>query len=196
MFKFISSALLALLVVGCGSKAFVKGSYDQDINQANLLTDRWSESDMQNAVKALITEAKKHRFITHAKRPPIVMTTKIGNKTSEIIDTQSISDMMRVELMRGGQVQFIDKAAREDLAKEYEYQKENMSRTSKKKKGNQISADLIFNGRLDSIVQQAGRDKTVYYKLTLNMTNLSTGLIVWSDYKQIRKVFRKKRLGL
>jgi PBP1b-binding outer membrane lipoprotein LpoB len=41
-----------------------------------------------------------------------------------------------------------------------------------------------------------GKDKTVYYKITLNMTNLSTGLISWTDHKQIRKIFRKKRVGL
>lgn len=197
MFKLLSVTLLALAITSCSSnRAFVKGQYDEDINQANLLTDRWSESDMQRAVKDLIDAAKAHSFITNARRPPIAMTTKIRNKTSEMIDTQSISDMLRVELMRGGKVQFIDKAAREDMAEEYEYQKENMTRETRRSKGGQISADLIFNGRLDSIVQQAGRDKTIYYKLTLNMTNLKTGLIVWSDYKQIRKKFRKKRIGL
>lgn len=125
------------------------------------------------------------------------MVTKLQNKTSEHIDTQNIMDMVRVELSRGGRVSFVDKAAREDIKDEYEYQNSGMvGRETKKGPGGQIGADFIINGRLDSIVQQAGKDKTVYYKLTLNMTNLKTGIIVWSDYKQIRKKFRKQRVGL
>lgn len=190
-------ALAAVSLIGCGPKAFVKGDYDENVNATNLLNDKWSESDMQNAVKDLVESATKHNSIAGAKRPPVVMVTKLQNKTSEHIDTQSVMDMVRVELMRGGRVQFIDKAAREDIAEEYEYQNSGMvARESKKTAGGQVGADFIINGRLDSIVQQAGKDKTVYYKVTLNLTNLKTGIIVWSDYKQIRKKFRKQSVGL
>ena len=93
-------------------------------------------------------------------------------------------------------MQFVDKAARDDIKEEYDYQNSGMvSRETQKGPGGQIGADFILNGRLDSIVQQAGRDKSVYYKMTLNMTNLKTGVIVWSDYKQIRKRFKKQRVG-
>lgn len=192
----LSVLLLTLVMIGCGPRAFVRGDYDGNVNEKNLLNDKWSETDMQTAVKDLVGSAVAHYSIASAKRPPVVMVTGLQNKTSEHIDTQSIMDMMRVELMRGGRVQFVDKAARDDIAKEYEYQNSGMvSRESKKGKGGQIGADFIFNGRLDSIVQQAGRDKTVYYKLTLNLTNLRSGIIVWSDYKQIRKRFEKQRVG-
>lgn len=183
-------------LTACGPKAFVKGDYDQNVSDTNLLTDKWSESDMQNAVRDLVGSATGHYAISSAKRPPVVMVTRLQNKTSEHIDTQSVMDMVRVELMRGGRVQFIDKAARDDIAEEYDYQNSGMvSRESKKGPGGQTGADFIINGRLDSIVQQAGRDKTVYYKVTLNMTNLKTGVIVWSDYKQIRKRFKKRSVG-
>lgn len=181
---------------GCGPKAFVKGDYDSNVNDANLLNDKWSESDMQKVVRDLVASATNHYSISSAKRPPVVMVTRLQNKTSEHIDTQSVTDMVRVELMRGGRVQFVDKAAREDIADEIEYQKDNASSTSRKAGGQQTGADFILNGRLDSIVQQAGRDKSVYYKITMQMTNLKTGVMVWSDYKQIRKRFKKQRVGL
>lgn len=199
--KKILGILTALILTGaissCGSRQFVKGDYDDNVNETNLLTDNWSESDMQNAVRDLVSSATSSYSIAGAKRPPVVMVTRLQNKTSEHIDTQSITDMLQAELMRGGKVQFIDKAAREDIAEEYEYQNSGMvDKGTAKTAGGQIGADFILNGRLDSIVQQAGRDKTVYYKITLNMTNLKTGVKVWSDYKQIRKRFKKKRVGL
>lgn len=188
---------LVAVNVGCGPKAFVKGEYDENVQETNLLNDKWSESDMQTAVRDLVASATSHESIATAKRPPVVMVTRLQNKTSEHIETQSVTDMFRVELMRNGRVAFVDKEARQDISDEYDYQNSGMvSNETKKEKGGQIGADFILNGNIDSIVQQAGRDKTVYYKITMNMTNLKTGIIVWSDYKQIRKVFKKQRVGL
>lgn len=189
--------MLVVSLTACGPREFVKGQYDDNIQDANLLTDKWSESDMQAAVRDLVASAVASPAIANAKRPPIVMVTRLQNKTSEHIDTQSITDMFTAELMRTGKVTFVDKAAREDIAEEYDYQDSGMvSRESKKTKGGQVGADFIMNGRLDSIVQEAGKDKTVYYKLTMNLTNLKTGLIQWTDYKQLRKQFKKKRVGM
>ena len=106
-------------------------------------------------------------------------------------------DMARVEIARTGKVSFVDKEAREDVADEYNYQNSGMvSSETKKGPGGQTGADYILNGRLDSIVQAVGKDKTVYYKVTLNLTNLKTNVIAWSDYKQLRKKYRKKSVGL
>lgn len=194
----LTGLVCAFVAIGCGPRQFVKGQYDENVEtDANLLTDKWSESDMQAAVKDLVNSAVSHPSISNAKRPPIVMVTRLQNKTSEHVDTQSITDMFQVELMRSGKVTFVDKAAREDISDEYDYQDSGMvERESKKGKGGQVGADFIMNGRLDSIVQEAGKDKTVYYKLTMNLTNLKTGLIQWTDHKQLRKQFKKKRVGM
>ena len=196
--RLLTIGILALFTLSaCGPKGFIKGEYDENVEETNLMNDRWSESDMQNVVRALVKGLTGHRAISAARVPPIVMVTRLQNKTSEHIDTQNIMDMVRVELSRGGRVRFVDKAAREDVAEEYEYQNSGMvSKETKKGKGGQIGADFIINGRLDSIVQDIGKKKSVYYKVTLNMTNLKTNIIEWTDYKQIRKKFKKRRLGL
>jgi uncharacterized protein (TIGR02722 family) len=199
MKNFIRAVFCSVLLAGivsCGPKAFVKGDYD-DVEKKNLLNDQWSETDMQLAVKDMVDSMMKSAAISKAKTPPVVMVTNLQNKTSEHIDTQSIMDMIRVELMKSGQVSFIDKEARQDVADEYNYQNSGMvSDTTKKGPGGQTAADYIINGRLDSIVQEVGKDKSVYYKLTLNLTNLKTTVINWSDNKQIRKTFKKKTIGL
>lgn len=186
-----------ILTTSCGPKAFVKGDYDKDVERTNLLNDQWSETDMQQAVKELVDSLSNHASIAGAKKMPTVIVTKLQNKTSEHIDTQSIMDMVRVELMNKKSVGFIDKEAREDMDEEYNYQSSGrVNRDTQKGPGKQIGADYILNGRLDSIVQEVGKDKTVYYKVTLNLTNLETGMIAWSNHKQIRKIYKKKSVGL
>lgn len=196
MTHLLALGLLIVSISACGPKAFVKGEYD-DPQRENLMNDQWSETDMQVSVKTMVDSLVAHNSIANAKKMPIVMVTNLQNKTSEHIDTQSIMDMIRVELTNSGKVAFVDKEAREDIANEYGYQNSGMvSEETKKSAGGQIGADFIINGRLDSIVQEVGKEKTVYYKLTLNMTNLKTGIVAWTNNKEIRKAYKKKSVGL
>ena len=194
--KLLIAAMATLTLSSCGPKAFVKGTYD-DVNRENLMNDQWSETDMQVTVKSMVDSMTAHPAITNAKKMPIVIVTNLQNKTSEHIDTQSIMDMVRVDLTNSGKVAFIDKEARQDISNEYDYQNTGMvADETKKGPGGQTGADFIINGRLDSIVQEVGKDKSVYYKLTLNLTNLKTGVISWTNQKQLRKTFKKKSVGL
>jgi penicillin-binding protein activator len=195
-FSAVVLVMASLIIFGCGPKAFVKGDY-QDVEKENNLNDQWSETDMQKTVKTMVDSLIAHPVIANAKTPPIVIVTGLQNKTSEHIDTQSIMDMVRVELMKTGKVSFIDKEARGDISEEYNYQNSGMvGAETKKGPGGQIGADFIVNGRLDSIVQEVGKEKTVYYKMTLNLTNLKTSVINWTDQKEIRKYYKKKSIGL
>ncbi len=193
----ISTALSSLMLAapGCGPQEFHKGSYE-DAEKENLLNDRWSETDMQNTVKTLVESMVSHPVIRDAKRPPIVMVVKLQNKTQEVIETESITDMIQVELTRTGKVLFVNKQLRDDVKSEYDYQNSGMvSEETKKSAGGQVGADFLVDGRIENITQEVGKDKTVYYKVTLNLTNLKTNIITWTDHKQIRKVYRKKSVG-
>jgi uncharacterized protein (TIGR02722 family) len=191
--------LLTVLLAfsACGPKGFIKGEYDEDVRSDNLLNDRWSESDMQKVVKDLVAKMLRNRNIQNAKKPPIIMVTRLRNETDEHINTDSIMDMVRVELQNASEVEFVNKAARDDVAEEYDYQNSGMvSKETQKSKGNQIGADYILDGALTSNVQDINKKKTVYYKVTLNLTNLNTNVIKWTGYKELRKKFKKRRMGL
>lgn len=195
-FLLVILSIGALIISSCGPKAFVKGTYD-DAQRENLLNDQWSETDMQKTVETMVASMVAHPAIAAAKSRPFLIVTNLQNKTSEHIDTQSIMDMVRVELSKTGKVAFIDREARGDISDEYDYQQSGkVERGSAKGPGKQKGADFIVNGRIDSIVQEVGKEKTVYYKITLNLTDLSTSIIEWTDHKQIRKAFKKRTIGL
>lgn len=197
MSKWIAIILPAFLFLSaCGPKGYIKGEYD-DVNEENLLDDRWSETDMQKVVEKLVAKMKTSRVVKNSNVPPIVMVTRLQNQTDEHINTQSIMDMVRVEITNQGGLRFVDKAARDDVAEEYKYQNSGMvSKETKKGKGGQIGADFIVNGRLTSIVKDINKRKTVYYKITLNLTNLKTNIIEWTGHEQLRKKYKKRRMGL
>jgi penicillin-binding protein activator len=53
--------------------------------------------------------------------------------------------------------------------------------------GGMVGADFRIEGDLESIVKEAKRVKDVYYKFSLRLIDVETGLIEWADEKEIRK---------
>ena len=61
--------------------------------------------------------------------------------------------------------------------------------------GKMVGAQYMLYGNLSSIVKNAGSDKDVYYKMTMRLMDLETGLIEWADETEIRKQQEKSLLG-
>jgi uncharacterized protein (TIGR02722 family) len=127
---------------------------------------------------------------------PVLVVGRMKNSTTEHIDMQSLSDKMQVALLKTGKFVFTDKGARQEIAEEYEFQGSGyVKEGTAKGPGQQIGADFMMTGEITSIIQQVGKDKLVYYKMTSKLHNLKTGLIEWSDEKEIRKKFEKQGIS-
>ncbi len=121
---------------------------------------------------------------------------KLKNSTSEHIDMRSLGDKIQTALAQTGRFALVDQQARWDIAEEYEYQQSGYVNPNEAKgPGQQVSVDFIMTGDLASIIQEVGSDKLVYYKMTAKLNNVRTGLIEWTDEKQIRKKFEKHTVG-
>lgn len=191
------TSLIMLGACATGGGAFVKGEYD-DVNEVRLLDDKFNESDAVLLIEDMISSMAEHPIFKDARLPPVVQVEGVRNKTAEHIDTKSMTDSLRTALIKSGRVRFSNKEDRETLAEEVDYQNESgrVRRDTQKRKDGGIGADYILTGDLVSNVQQAGNRKLIFYKLTLNLTNLTTGIIEWTDEKPIRKRYKKRSVGL
>ena len=111
---------------------------------------------------------------------------------------EPLADSVRTALIKTGKVRFSNKEDRETVNEEIEYQQQSgrVRKDTQKRRDGSIGADYALTGDLISNVQEVGNKKLVYYRLTLNLTNLTTNLIEWSDEKPIRKRFKKRAVGL
>jgi len=122
-----------------------------------------------------------------------VIVGKLKNSTSEHIDMQSLADKIQTQLVNTGKFAFVDRAARQDVAEEYEYQQSGYVNPSVAKgPGQQAAPDYILTGDLASIVQRVGGDEFIYYKMTAKLTNIRTGILEWTDEKELKKKFVKQ----
>jgi uncharacterized protein (TIGR02722 family) len=189
-------ALPAGLTACGGDKAFTKGSYD-DPTRVELLDDKFNEADMQQMADTIIKAMVACPYVANAPKPPIVIVEKVQNRTEEHIDTVSMTDKIRTALIQTGKVRFINKQERGTVQDEYDYNASGaVSGPTAKKKGSQIGADYILSGAIATNVQQVGNDKFVYYKLTMNMTNMETTTIDCTQEREVRKQFKRQSVGL
>ena len=94
----VSAALvLAITQAGCGPKAFTKGEYD-DPTRVELLDDKFNESDMQQMADTVIKAIVACEYVAKAPKPPVVIVSKVQNRTEEHIDTVSLTDKVRTAL--------------------------------------------------------------------------------------------------
>ena len=121
----------------------------------------------------------------------------IKNKTSEHIDTESVTDTISSRVLRSGKFRFVDMTKVTALKKQLDYQNESgmVSDSSKMNMGRQIGAEYMMYGNLSSIVKRGGNSKDVYYKFTMKVMHVETGIIEWSDEKEIRKSAKKPMFG-
>lgn len=186
--------VLAFAVSCAGPRVFTKGTYE-DPNTIALLDDRFSENDMQLIAKKMI-QSMAGSDIVGSNGAPVVMVGKMRNRTSEHIDMTMLSDKVRTQLIQSGRFRFADVVNRRDIAEEYEYQQSGyVDPNQAKGPGSQTGAEYLLTGTLTANVQQAGRNKLIYYKATFQLTNLLTSEIAWTDEKEIRKAYKKRHIG-
>lgn len=198
MARFSLTALAVALLASCaGTKEFTGGKYD-DLSEDRLLDDKFNESDMRQIADTMVKSLVESRVIAENKKAPVVLVTLTKNRTEEHIDMKSMTDKMRVALVKSGRFRFTEKEVRGELAEEVEYQGGSgyVDPATARQKGKQIGANYFLTGEITDRVQQVGDKKYVYYKATFNMVNIQTGILDWTDEKEIRKFYKKKSVGL
>ena len=195
--RFLSILSLALFLTDCAGKQFTEGKYD-DMAEERHLDDKFNESDMKHIADTMIESLTGSWVVRESKKPPVVLITLTKNRTQEHIDMKSMTDKIRVAVIKSGKFRFTDKEVREEMAGEIEYQNESgyVDPDSARKKGKQIGAQYFLTGEITDRVQEVGGKKYIYYKATFNLVNINTGIIDWTDEKELRKYYQKRSVSM
>ena len=186
---------LILFVVSCGHKEYAKGKYI-DPDTVILRSDKFVESDLKIIADRLVNSLLASPVVSTGGKPIVVLMSKLTNSTDEHIDMLSLSEKIMVELHQSGQVELINTRLRGAIKEEHKYQEEGfVDRTTAKRKGRQIGAAYLISGNISAIKQPVGRQEIVYYKATLELTNLEKNTISWMDDVEIKKRFKKRYVG-
>lgn len=187
----------ALSVSGCATNSPIVGGGNVqygDAKAVELVTNEFGSTDLQTIAESMTRSLLQSRAISERKNRPLVTVADVKNKTSEYIDTISITDSIRTQLSKSGSVRFVV-SINEMQNQTDELNRQSQTGLYKKKSSSKIGkmegADFRLEGSISSIVKKSSSIKDVYYKFTLNLIDVESGVLEWSDEKEIRKTSKR-----
>lgn len=197
LISLIAAIVIVCTSIGCAQKkVYTKGKYI-DPDEVNLLSDKFVESDLQLIADRLTESLLASSLMGEQDNKPAIIISLFTNGTDEHIDILSLTNKIRTDLLKTHRFVFLNERLRKSIAKEYEYQGSGyVNPETAKMKGKQIGADWMISGHLSSIKQPVGKKEIVYYKTTMEVTDISTSEILWADEIEIKKAFKRKRVTL
>ncbi len=202
MLRFVN--YLGLAVVGTALAGGVTGCSSTvrygDAGAVETTTTGFGSTDLQQIATKMVDSLLSFPPIVQvtADRRPVMFVDTVKNKTSEHIDTESVTDTISTRLLRSGKFRFVDMTKVAALEKQLDYQNEsgNVSDATAARRGQQVGAEYMMYGNLSSIVKRDSGDKDVYYKFTLKLLHVQTGIVEWADEQEIRKTAKKSLFGI
>ncbi|MEI8139890.1 MAG: hypothetical protein WCI03_08490 [bacterium] len=196
----LSLVMLSAITIGSGCSVFRASVQNENVNTAAAkpLDTGYDFADLRNLAEAVNVELMSSAVLD---KKPILVVMGIENRTDEHVDTKAITDTIRTKLINDGKASFINESRRDALMKEQGYQLVNCTPETQTLIGKQLGARYMLTGSLVKIKKDTpkqlslSKKEQVYLQLTVEVTDLQTGLIAWTTQKERVRGASKPILG-
>ena len=185
---YLAIILSALLAAGCGTQVT-----RLETDEVTDLSGEWNDTDSRLVAEEMISDALAHpwtsNFAGQKGRAPAVIVGTVRNFSHEHINVNTfVADMERA-LINSGRVEFVASSSeRGEIRKEREDQDLNATEETRNEAGQEIGADFMLKGQINTIVDVDGDDQVRYYQVDLTMISLADNRKVWLGQKKIKKL--------
>lgn len=179
------------LAAGCTQKTVTRVSEDQQID----LSGRWNDVDSrlvaEEMSKDVLNRPWRENFIQKTNKKPVMIVGMITNRSHEHIEAETFIKDIEREFINTSTVRVVQNAEfREKMREERADQQQFASPDTQKRWGKELGADYMMFGNINSIVDQEGKKKVVFYQINLELADLETNEIVWIGSKKIKKYIK------
>ncbi|MEL1242949.1 penicillin-binding protein activator LpoB [Flavobacterium sp. DGU11] len=194
--KFIAALALGFTLINCGSPNV------QRVSETTVtdLSGRWNETDSRLTAEEITAELMDHSWYStfaseNGSKKPVIIVGIITNKSHEHIPAETFSKDIEKAIINSGRIKLVQGAdKREEIRAERADQQNYSSQSTMKKFGLENGADFMLQGTINSIVDEKGKEKTIFYQIDLELTNIQTNDKVWIGDKKIKKYLGNKKM--
>lgn len=188
-------AFVSVLIASCVSTPPVQRVSPDQVTD---LSGRWNDTDSKAVSTEMVQDMLSRAWLdTHQRqfnKPPTVIVGFIENTSSEHINTQTFTNDIERELINSGQINFVaDSIEREQLREERYDQDLNASAATRKAIGEELGADYMLIGSINSILDGNRKTLVTYYQVDLKLVSLRDNRTAWVGQKKIKKIIDPKR---
>ncbi len=197
----LTFASTLMYLAGCQAFRVNTENVNVNVNEERHFDAEFDYSDLRKITQGIANELAASVFLAKADEAPIMMIAGVQNRTSEYVDTKSLSDRIRTLLFKTKTVRFVNAARRTDLLKEQGYQAAHATPESQAEVGRQLGANYMLSGALAEMKNRSGRQVRMsrkelnYYKLTMEVTDLTSGELVWTTEEEFARQASKPLIG-
>jgi penicillin-binding protein activator len=195
----LACGIAPVLLAGCVTTSSPTTGGDSgvsygDAKAVETVTTDLGSTDVQIVAETMTQSLIQHPVVQSAiKKRTLLMASPVKNKTSEYFDTRLITDTVLTQLQKNG-VRYVIEG--EDMQNQVdELRRQNQSGLYDKSKtvkmGKMQGAKYRIDGSVSSIVKKNSNIKDVYYKVNMRLVEIETGIVEWSDEKDIRKSMKR-----
>lgn len=194
----LTTLFLALIMAGCQTTSTQRVATDSVTD----VGDKWNDTDSRLVADEMIQDVLERPWLNQYRRQhngknPTVIIGRVRNKSHEHINVKTFVRNLERALLNSGEVEFVaDKSEREEIRDERFDQASNASEDTAKFDGEEIGADFMLQGELNSIVNQDGGKSVKFYQVNLTLIEMEKNKKVWIGEKQIKKLLKQSRFGL
>lgn len=188
------AAAMALALTACQTTSPTVGSSTGvsygDAKAVETVTTDLGSTDIQMISEKMTQSLIQHPVIQGLiKKRQLLMASPVKNKTSEYFDTRLITDTVLMQLQKNGIRYAIEGEDMQNQTDELRRQNQSglYDKAKAVKMGKMQGAKFRLDGSISSIVKKSSDVKDVYYKMNLRLIEIETGIVEWSDEKDIRK---------
>lgn len=184
---YLTVILASLLLAACSTKVT-----RMDVDETVDLSGAWNDTDSRLVAEEMIQDALSHpwtsNFAGETGRPPTVIVGTVRNLSHEHINVKTfVADMERA-LINSGQVEFVASSdERGEIREERKDQDLNATEETRNEAGQEIGADFMLKGQINTIIDAEGDEQVRYYQVDLTMISLANNRKVWLGQKKIKK---------
>lgn len=184
----------AVLLTACATSV-ERVSSDTTID----LSGAWNDTDSRLVADEMIADALSRPWIGEftgrtGKRPVVIVGT-VRNLSHEHINVKTfVADMERA-LINSGRVDFV--ASRDDrgeIRDERVDQDLNAREETRNAAGQELGADFMLQGQINTIIDMEGKEQVRYYQVDLTMVSMADNRKVWLGQKKIKKYVKNAKL--
>lgn len=198
--RFAFCASIALLpLTGCAGET---KRIDASSNEGLLTAHEVNFKDWQDAASTLTDSLLQSPVLAtySAQNQAVMMVANVTNKTTQHLDTQLLTNKIRIALLKSGKVlttTAIGKNVEDDSTKlNRDLVNDPMIDPNTVQPNKTVQAPKFsLSGIITQIRTRDGGTSESYFNFKLTLTDLKTGLGVWEDEKEIAKQTTKSGAG-
>lgn len=191
------TGVVLLALAGCQTTSPTTGSPGVsygDATAVETVTTDLGSTDIQMTAEKMTQSLIQHPVVQDIiKKRGLMMASPVQNKTSEYFDTKLITDKILVQLQKNGVRYVIEGEGMQNQVDELRRQNQSglYDKSKSVKMGKMQGAKYRLDGSVSSIIKRTSDLKDAYYKINLRLIEIETGIVEWSDEKEIRKSQRR-----